>query len=135
MKIRRSISKSFTHRILLFFAVILGAVIFDAFHNEPVSEIDMCNHQTNSHDLQASDIFFFNPVSTFKIRTGVEKLFSGIVFAGSQNEFLKQYHNYRSFHLLKAESLNKWQLFSETAHFMLFNHCHHVSPVDVPAIA
>ncbi|MGD9931558.1 MAG: hypothetical protein AB7U05_16175 [Mangrovibacterium sp.] len=130
MNRRKHISKKLVCRLLLFVAVALSAVLFDAFHEGSV-QLE-AEHQTRSesHNLEAGHMFFFNPVNSFKLRTGVDKLLTGFIFAASQNQFLSQYHNYRAFHLFQAESLNERKPFLLTAHFMKFNFCHHSCPDD-----
>ena len=130
MKVKKTISKIQFHRLVIFLAIILSAVVFDAFHDKPERLIDVTSHQAESHDIQASNVFFFNSVSSFKLRSGVDKLFSGFVFSASQNSFLTQYHSCRNFHLLKAERLDHRLPFILTANFMKFNCCHHSCPED-----
>ncbi len=116
--------------MLIFAAVILSAILFDAFHQSQDSMAKETHQHSESHDLQASHVFYFNSISNFKLRSGVDKLFSGLVFSGCENELLAEYHNNRTFHLLKAESLHNPVPFMQMAHFMKFNSCHHICPDD-----
>ena len=133
MNRKKHISKKLLSRLLMFLVVTFAAVLFDAFHEGP-DQLAQTNHQhSDTTDLEASQVFFFNPINSFKLRTGVNKLFTGFLIADSQNQFLAQYHNLRSFHLLKAESLKDHPSFIQMAHFMKFNSCHRLSPDDKAA--
>ena len=114
--------------MVIFLLIALSAVLFDALHDSSDIKVKNDMHQTSSQQIEASDVLFNNPVSNFKLKTGTDKLLSKLIFTGSRNEFLTQYHNFRTFHLLKAESINKRLPFILTSHFMKFNFCHHSSP-------
>jgi len=134
MNFKKYISRKLILRLLLFLAVVLSAVLFDTFHEGSVKLVNETHQRSDSHDMQAGRVFFYNPVSSFKIRSGADKLFSGLIFAASRNEFLSEYHNCRTFHLLKKEALQERLPFLMMAHFMKFNSSHHSSPDDDPSI-
>ena len=130
MNLKKNISKKVILRLLLFAAMIASAVLFDTFHEGSGTVADATRQKSESLDMQSSHVFFCNPVSSFKILNGADKLFSGFLFTTGKSEFLTAYHNCRAFHLLKAETLQKRISFLEMAHFMEFNPSHHISPDD-----
>lgn len=135
MKIFKHISKVRLQRIIFFLLVALAAVSYDALHEGSNEVVKNHSQQTSSHQVEATDMIFYNTISSFKIREGVDKFVSELTFTGSEDMFLTQYHNYRTFHLLKAVSINKRLPFILTSHFMKFNYCHHSSPDDTFLVA
>ncbi len=132
MKIRKHISKIKLQRIVLFALVVLSAVLFDITHDSSkATDNTSSQEQTTHHQLEASEVIFYNPVSSFKFRTSFDKLFSKLLFSGTENGFLSQYHNFRTFHLLKAEAINKRLPFILTSNFMKFNFCHRSTSDDI----
>ncbi len=117
-------------RALTVLAVVLSAVFFDALHAGSEKLVDETHQRSESQFLHSSHVFFYNPISHFKLRKGADKLFSGLLFAATKSEFLTKYHNCPTFHLLKAESLKAHLPLVRVIHFMEFNFCHHSSPDD-----
>lgn len=117
-------------RTLTVLAVVLSAVLFDALHEGSEKLVDETHQRSESRFLHSSHVFFYNQISHFKLRKGADKLFLGLLFAATQNEFLTKYHNCRTFHLLKAESLKAYLPLVRVIHFMEFNTCHHSGPDD-----
>ncbi len=117
-------------RAMMVLAVVLSAVFFDALHAGSEKLVDETHQRSESQFLHSSHVFVYNPISHFKLRKGADKLFSGLLIAATQNEFLAKYHNCRTFYLLKAEFLRKRLPLVRTIHFMEFNASHHSSPDD-----
>ncbi|WP_163709570.1 hypothetical protein [Mangrovibacterium lignilyticum] len=136
MKVKKYITRKLICRLLLFAAVVLSAVLFDTYHQGSEQFAQEMSHRSEpTQSTISTPEFCVTPLSSFKLLSGADKLFSGLVFAGSQNDLLAAWHNYRSFHLLKADSVNLPNTFLLSAHFMKFNCCHHSSPDDSPASA
>lgn len=133
MNLSRYISKKTIVHILTGMAIVLSAVVFDAIHEGSEKLADEMQQRSESRFRHSSHIFFYNPVSHFRLKKGADKLFSGLLFAVTQNEFLTQYHNCRAFHLLKAESPGERRPFVRVIHFMDFNPCHHTGADDDPS--
>ena len=136
MKVKKYITRKRIYRLLLFVGVVLSAVLFDVYHqgSEKIMQ-EMSHRSQSSHSIGNTTEFCVNPISSFKLISGADKLFSGLVFAGSRNELLSAWYNHRSFHLFKAESPNRTNPFLLSAHFMKFNCCHQSSPDDSPTAA
>jgi hypothetical protein len=136
MKVKKYMTRKTIYRLLLGLAVVLAAVLFDAYHQGTSPETKSPVSQSeSSQGIVSTPEFCVNPASTFRLIHGADKLFSGLVFAGTRSELLTEWHNNRSFHSLKAESLNRDNPFLLSAHFMRFNCCHHSSPDDSSASA
>ena len=133
MNLSRYISKKTIVRILTGMAIVLSAVVFDAIHEGSEKLADEMQQRSESRFRHSSHIFFYNPVSHFRLKKGADKLFSGLLFAVTQNEFRTRYHNCRTFNLLK-ESLNERRPFVRNFHFMDFNPCHHTGTHDDPSL-
>lgn len=115
-------------RLLLFAAVVISAVLFDVYHQGSAELAQAMSHRSqSSQTIGTASEFCVNPASTFRLINGADKLFSGLVFAGNQNNLMAQWHNHRSFHLLQAESIDRVDPFWLSAHFMKFNCCHQTS--------
>ncbi|PTN08664.1 hypothetical protein [Mangrovibacterium marinum] len=135
MKVRKYMNRKTVYRLLLGLAVVLSAVLFDAYHQGSTIEKSPLSHSESSQNIISTPEFCVNPASTFRLIHGADKLFSGLVFAGTRSDLLAEWHNNRSFHFLKAESLNREVYFLLSAHFMKFNCCHHSNPDDSSASA
>lgn len=136
MKVKKHLSRKLICRLLLFAAVVISAVLFDSFHQgSDVISKAMSHKSESSQTVITTPEFCVNPVSTFKLISGADKLFSGLVFAGNKSDLLTSWYNNHSFHLLKAESLNRNNPFLLSAHFMKFNCCHQTNPDDSSASA
>ncbi len=111
--------------MLLFAAMVLSAVLFDAYHQGTGELLAQQNKNADTaQTISASIEYCVNPGSTFRLISGAEKLFSGLVFSGNSNEFLAAFHNQRSFRLLKAESCKQPNSSLLVSHFHKFNCCH-----------
>lgn len=131
MNIEKYISRKSLYRALLFAVVILSAIVFDHYHSGTEQTAQAANQQPQSSEILISTPeYCVNPGNTFRLLSGADKLFSGLVFAGFRNDLLSAWHNYRSFYLLKAEDLQQSNPFLLAAHFMKFNSCHHSNPDD-----
>ncbi len=122
--------------MLLCMVVVLSAVLFDAYHQgSPIATKSPASQSESSQSIVSTPEFCVNPVSTFRLIHGADKLLSGLVFTGTNNKLLAESYNNRSYHSLQAESLNRDNFFLLSAHFMKFNCCHHTNPDDSSASA
>ena len=115
--------------------LVVGAFVFDACHDQlPKQDL---KHQTesNNHQFDINEVYFYNPVSSFKIRTGMDKLLSKILFTVGQDKFLSSFHNQRAFHLMKVEALHVRSPLNPMLHFRKFIICHQCSSDDKPLLA
>jgi hypothetical protein len=134
MNLRKYISRKGILRFLAIFTVVLSAALFDALHAGSEELVDETHQRSESQFMHSNHVFFYNPINYFKIRKGTDKLFSGLLFAATQNEFLTKYHNCRTYHLLKAESFKERLPLVRIIHFMEFNPCHPSGPDDHPSV-
>lgn len=135
MKTKINISRKFVLRMLLFAVVVAGAFVFDMCHKEAPEQLVASQHDASKHHVDMSQVFFYTPVSSFKIRTGNDRLFSKILFTIGQDKFLSAFHNQKTYHLLKAESLKERSPHNLMVHFRKFIICHHFSSDDNPPLA
>ncbi|MFV0378251.1 MAG: hypothetical protein ACK5JD_13235 [Mangrovibacterium sp.] len=112
-------------RLLLFAAVVISAVLFDVYHQGSAELAQAMSHRSQpAQSVSASPGFCVNQASTFRLINGADKLFSGLVFAGTRSNLLVQWNNHRAFYLLQAESTDRVDFFLLSSHFMKFNCCH-----------
>ncbi|WP_372775794.1 hypothetical protein [Mangrovibacterium sp.] len=136
MTVKKYITRKLIFRLLLFAIMVLSAVLFDAYHQGSETLAEQMNQRSQSSQIMMStNGFCVTPASTFKLINGADKLFSGLVFAGTRNQLMAEWHNHRAFHLLKADSFNRQNPFLLSAHFMKFNCCHQTTPDDSSASA
>ena len=123
MKFKKHISKQVIRRILLIFTVICSAIIFDLVFDSSSEETvkKESSQAANNHFISA---IFCNMGNGFKIMKGADRLFQKLLFSISKNEFLEKHHNFRCYHIIKAEELTKKPSFFTSSHFMKFTVCH-----------
>lgn len=135
MKIRKYITRKMLCRLVLFTAVVLSAVLFDFYHQGSDEPVGARSRRSESTTVETTPGFCVPQISTFRLITKADKLFSGLVFAGTPGNLFAVRHNFRSFHSLKAESMNRIDPFRLSAHFMKFNCCHHSGSDDSHPLA
>ncbi|WP_430973317.1 hypothetical protein [Sunxiuqinia rutila] len=135
MKRRTHISKKIMLRLVVLMALVAGAVVFDLCHDQLPEQVASQTQDTSEHLFDQSQVAYCNPLSSFKMRTGSDRLISKILFSKGQDRFLSAYHNQKAYHVLKAESLNERLPQSARIHFLEFMICHHASSDDNPPLA
>lgn len=130
LKRKLTISKKFVLRLALFIAVVSSAVIFDMCHDQLPEQLVEQQQDASQHQLDISQVFYYNPVNSFKIRTGSDRLLSKILFAIGHDRFLTAFHNHKAYHILKAESLKERSPQNQMVHFRKFIICHHSTSDD-----
>jgi len=130
VKLKRHISKQIALRLLVFVTLVAGAVIFDLCHDQLPEQLVKHQQDASEPQVDMTQVFCCNPVSSFKIRTGYDRLFSKILFTIGQNKFLSAFHHQEAYHLLKAESLKERSPQNLTVHFRKFIICHHSNSDD-----
>lgn len=124
------ISKRFVIRMLMVLAVIVAAVLLDSLHEGSEKLVSETQQRSESQFLHANPVFYYNQLSQFRPKKGVDRLFSRLLIAVTQKEFLSRYHNYRAFHLLKAEARRGQLPFVRVVHFSEFTVCHRSTADD-----
>ena len=129
LKRKFNISKKFVLRLLLLLVMVTGAIVFDACHDQLPEQL-VEQHDAGSHQVSVSQVYFCNPVSSYKMRAGIDKFFSKILFTIGQDKFLSAFHNQKAFDLLKSESLKVRSPLNSMVHFRKFIICHHAATDD-----
>lgn len=121
--------------MLLMVILVAGAYIFDSYHDQ-MPKKDLKHHTASrNQQIDINEIYFYNPVSSFKIRTGMDKLLSKILFTIGQDKFLSTFHNQLTYHLMKEESLHLRSPLNPMVHFRKFIICHQCTPDDAPSLS
>jgi hypothetical protein len=132
MNLKKYISGKLLLRGMMVLAIVFLAALFDALHAGSEELVNETRQRSETQFQHNGHVFLYNQVSVFKIRKGVDKLFAGLLFAVTGNDFLSKYHNCRTFYMLKAESRQNLPPVFRNIHFMEFNPCHHAGPDDEP---
>lgn len=115
--------------------IIAGAYVFDSCHKEIPTPVTKHQNDKSSHEFGLGEVFFYNPVSSFKIMTGIDKLLSKILFTIGQDRFLSSFHNQKTFHLIKAEAIKVPSPLNPMVYFREFIICHQSSSDDNPPLS
>ncbi|MGQ8337562.1 hypothetical protein ACUNWD_13520 [Sunxiuqinia sp. A32] len=132
MKKNKNISKAIIFRLVIVFLLFAGAMTFDLCHDQLPDQQNSAQENHSSHNLDATQVFFFNPASSFKLLDHGDKLLTRILYSANQDKFLAMFHNHRIFHSLKEDSLKDFTPFHLMAHFIKFTEIHYSSPDDYP---
>lgn len=90
--------------MLLLLVIVTGAIVFDACRGQLPVELVEHQEDADNHRFDISQVYFYNPVSGFKISAG-DRLFSKFLFAFGHDRFVSAYHNQKISNLLKVEAL------------------------------
>lgn len=122
-------------RLVIITVMFASALAFDLCHDTQSIQIDKTTQNTADHSLDAGQVYFFNPINSFKLSDGNDKLITRILFDANQDKFLAEYHNHRIFHSLKEESVNRFVPFHLLAHLIKLSTVDYSSPDDYHPLA
>ena len=130
MNKEKNISRIIILRLAFLLMLLAGAVVFDVYHNDTLAVNEQSQEKTASTNFDVAQVFYFNSGSSFKLTTRADKLLSCILHTANQDKFLSRFHNYRTFHLLKEESMTDRKPFHLMAHYIEFTSVQYSSPDD-----
>jgi len=135
MNLRKYISKHFILRLSLLIALVGGAAIFDMYHTANHKITRQIHKMPISDEAEANKTFFCNQVPTFNLKTSATEFSVRPRFACTQDKFLLQYYNLRTFQLMKAEAIQSSFSAISSFHSLPFNRVIYSSPDDIPPLS
>ena len=121
------ISNAFLIRLSIFIVLITGAVIFDCNRDENISTTESAAKEPVRENAGASS-FYINPIKTYSFESET-KLIPKRISNQVQNKYLMNLHQIKTYHILKAESLDAYSPLV-SFHFLKFRECIYSSPDD-----
>ncbi len=106
--------------------MIAGAVIFDCSREENLEIAEATKEPVQESASSVS--FYFNPIKTYNFESET-KLLPKRISNQVQNKYLRDLHDIKTYHLLKAESLDAYSPLV-SFHFLQFRECIYSSPDD-----
>jgi hypothetical protein len=134
MDLKKYISKHFILRFCLLIALVGGAAIFDMYHSANQKISRQIHKIPVSDEAETNKTFFCNQVPTFNLKTSATEFSVRFRFACTQDKFLLQYYNLRTFQLMKAETIHSSFPAISSFHSLPFNRVLYPSPDDIPPL-
>lgn len=134
MKLKKYISKNFIVRVCLLFAIVGGAAVFDMYHTASQQLTNPVRKTPVSDEGDSGKAFFCNQVTIYNLKTSATEFSVRFRFASTQDKFLIQHYNLRTFQLMKAEAFHSG--FSSVCpfHSLPFLRVLYASPDDTPPL-
>jgi hypothetical protein len=134
LKKNKYISKKNIISLLLFVAVIAVAFLFDHLNKNEIFSINNSNESPATKTVDLSQYYYYNPVNTSTINLA-NKPVPRKLFLRTQDKFVQQYHNHKTFHHSKSESvlLNTSDFIAQ--HLVLIKQIHYINPDDTPPLS
>jgi len=134
MNLKKYLSKHFIIRICLLLALAGGATVFDMYHAANQKLASKIHKIPVSDEADTNKIFFCNQVPSYNLKTSTTELSVRFRFAFTQDKFLIQYYNLRTFQLMKAEANHSSFPSICSFHSLPFNRVLYSSPDDIPPL-
>ena len=134
MNLKKYISKHFILRFCLLLALIGGAAVFDMYQSANQKLANHIRKIPTSDEAEATKTFFCNQVPSYNLKTSATEFSIRFRLACSQNKFLLQYYNLRTFQLMKAEAIQSNFQSICSFHSLPFNRVIYASPDDIPPL-
>lgn len=135
MNLKKYLSKLFIIRMCLLLAIVGGATVFDMVHASNQKLAVQNRKIPASNDTETNKIFFCNQVPSFNLKISTTELSARFRFAYTQDKFLIQHYNLRTFQLMKAETVFSGFCAVCPFHSIPFKRVLYASPDDTPPLA
>ncbi len=135
MDLNKYISKHFILRFCLLIALVGGAAIFDMYQTANQKITKHIQKIPVSDEAEANKTFFCNQVPTFNLKTSATEFSVRFRFACTQDKFLLQYYNLRTFQLMKAEAIRSSFPAICSFHSIPYKRVLYTSPDDIPPLS
>ena len=135
MKLKKILSKNFILRVCLILALVGGAMVFDMYHAANQKIAIKTRKAPTSQDSDNNKTFFCNQVPSYNLKTSATEFSIRIRNSYTQNKFLIQHYNLRTFQLMKAEAVQSSFPTLCLFHSLPFNRVLYSSPDDIPPLS
>jgi len=134
MNLKKFMSKHFVLRFLLLLALVGGAAFYDLCHTSDQKLALQNNKKTTSQETENTKTFFCNQVPVFNLKTSPTEANIKFRFACTEDKFLLQHYNLRTFQMMKEEAIQASFISTNLIHSLPFNKVLYSSPDDVPPL-
>jgi len=134
MNLKKYLSKHFILRFCLLLALVGGAMVFDMYHTENLKLANQNRKIPVPDDSETNKTFFCNQVPSYNLKTSTTEFSVRFRFACTQDKFLIQHYNLRTFQLMKAEVIHSGFCAVCPFHSLPFNRVLYDSPDDTPPL-
>jgi hypothetical protein len=135
MKLKKYLSKQLILRFCLILALVGGAMVFDMYHAANQKIALKTRTIPASHETDNNKTFFCYQVPNYNLKTSATEFSIRFRNTISQNKFLIQYYNLRTFQLMKAEAVQSSFPALCSFHSLPFNRVLYSSPDDIPPLS
>jgi hypothetical protein len=130
MNLKKYVSKQFILRVCLMLAIVGGAAVFDMYHAANRKITELIRKFPAPEETETSKTFFCNQVPNYNLKTSATEFSVRFRYAFTQDKFLIQHYNLRTFQLMKAESVRSSFPAVCSFHSLPFNRVLYASPDD-----
>jgi hypothetical protein len=134
MKLKKYFSKHFILRFCLILALVGGAMVFDMYHAAN-QKIAVKTRKVPTSQETDNKTFFCNQVPSYNLKTSATEFSIRFRNTITQNKFLIQHYNLRTFQLMKAEAVQSSFPALCSFHSLPFNRVVYSSPDDIPPLS
>ena len=134
MNLKKYFSNYFILRFCLLIALVAAAMVFDMYHTENLKQANQVRKIPVADDSESNKTFFCNQVPSYNLKTSTTEFSVRFRFAFSQDKFLIQHYNLRTFQLMKAEVIHSGFCAVCPFHSLPFNRVLYASPDDTPPL-
>jgi hypothetical protein len=134
MNLKKYLSKHFIIRLCLLLALVGSASVFDMYQaaNQKISK--QIHKIPISDEADTNKAFFCNQVPVYNLKTSATEFSVRFRFTCTQDKFLLQYYNLRTFQLMKAEAIHASFPSVCSFHSLPFNRVLYESSDDIPPL-
>jgi hypothetical protein len=135
MKLKQYLSRNFILRFCLLFALVGGAMAFDMYHTANLKIAEKIKKIPTPEEPENNKTFFCNQVPSYNLKTSTTEFSIRFRYAFTQDKFLIQHYNLRTFQLMKAEAIQSSFTAISSFHSLPFNRVIYFSPDDIPPLS
>jgi hypothetical protein len=135
MKLKKYLSKHFIIRFCLILALVGGAMVFDMYHAANQKIVLKTRKMPAAPETDNNKTFFCNQVPSYNLKTSASEFSVRFRNTFTQNKFLIQHYNLRTFQLMKAEAVQSSFPALCSFHSLPFNRVLYSSPDDIPPLS
>lgn len=135
MRFKIKLSNKVLTRLVIFFALIAAAVIFDHYFESHPVEFDAIDTGASQQTSNHSFIYLFNSTNSFSVKTSELKKLSRKLFLQGHNKLIQKFHQLRNYQVLKTDMGKPKNSLIFSYHHLTFQHYYFTFPDDDPLVA
>jgi len=134
MNLKKFMSKQLVLRFILLISLMGGAAVYDLSHASELNLSKSTHKKQSTPETDNCKTFFCNQVPVYNLKTSPTEASIKFKFSCTQDKFLLQYYNLRTFQMMKAEAVSACFTAVSLFHSLPFNKVLYASPDDVPPL-